>query len=70
MKKNVDKLQILLSFHLETGILEYEYWMRKLEGHIVFQNVLFWNILFYFSSVYVAKHFSLVYITKKEQGAI
>ena len=36
--------------------------MGKLEGHIVFPNVSFWKTSFYFSSAYVAKHFSLVYI--------
>ena len=35
-----------------------------------FPNVFFWNISFYFSGAHVAKHFSIVYIRKKEQGTI
>ena len=34
--------------------------MRKLEGHAVFPNFLFWNICFYISSVYFGKKFSIL----------
>ena len=41
IKKNIDKLQILLIVPFEMDIWEYEYRMRKLDGHIAFSNAFF-----------------------------